>query len=562
MLIGAALPAPGAAAGRAGLGKLSTIGIFVVSGLTLAPGDALRALRDAPAVVYGVVAVLFITPLLCAPLALALASPVGALGPLVPPDLAAGLAVFCCAPTSLSTCVALTAAAGGDTALALLLVVTTNSLGVLTMPWTACRAFCAGPANAAAAAAGLDPRPLLAALASTVLAPLAAGAFVRWAGSRDKTSSSPTVASFVDAPRNKARLRALSTAFLAAVPWMQISRVAESGQLAALGVDAVARGALAGAVLHLLSLGVHTALPTLLGLGGPGRERGVHGATAARADAVRRPLALCGAQKTLPVAIAALDALGAQLGFAPGVAAVACVCAHFGQTAMDSVLVSWWQARDAARAVSGSAATSSPALLQVVALEAPPPLDVPVWSLATLDPDTGESCHNVVTYACPVGIRPDRLWVISLFRSTQAHSNFSRRRRGVLQLLTARHADGGLIYALGGVSVGRAETEKEAKTAAERKRGALSDVGMADASLPALTAAGVDERTIPGCAAYIELIACDGLINASVDAGDHEVFVCRVGAVAGPPDSIEALGSAECRRRGIVNARGQAVAFE
>ena len=61
-----------------------------------------------------------------------------------------------------------------------------------------------------------------------------------------------------------------------------------------------------------------------------------------------------------------------------------------------------------------------------------PLLDGPVYSLATLD-EAGDTNMNVVTYATPVGIRPERRWALSLFKSTVSRANFARRRRGVLQ---------------------------------------------------------------------------------------------------------------------------------
>lgn len=42
-------------------------------------------------------------------------------------------------------------------------------------------------------------------------------------------------------------------------------------------------------------------------------------------------------------------------------------------------------------------------------------LSVPVFSLATLNED-GSTNMNVVTYASPVGIEPERLWMISLYQ--------------------------------------------------------------------------------------------------------------------------------------------------
>ena len=77
------------------------MGIFVISGLGLRRGEAANALADWRATLYGLASILLLTPLL-APLAYRL--------PLQPPELALGLAVFCCMPTTLSTGISLTQA--------------------------------------------------------------------------------------------------------------------------------------------------------------------------------------------------------------------------------------------------------------------------------------------------------------------------------------------------------------------------------------------------------------------------------------------------------------------
>jgi ACR3 family arsenite efflux pump ArsB len=73
---------------------------------------------------YGLVAILGITPCLgFGVLAL----------PFQPPEFATGLALFCVVPTTLGVGVALTAASKGNQALALLLTVATNLLGIVTV---------------------------------------------------------------------------------------------------------------------------------------------------------------------------------------------------------------------------------------------------------------------------------------------------------------------------------------------------------------------------------------------------------------------------------------------
>ncbi|KAI3898869.1 hypothetical protein MKW92_009992, partial [Papaver armeniacum] len=51
---------------------------------------------------------------------------------LVPQEFVTGLAVFSCMPTTLSSGVALTQLAGGNTALALAITVISNLIGILT----------------------------------------------------------------------------------------------------------------------------------------------------------------------------------------------------------------------------------------------------------------------------------------------------------------------------------------------------------------------------------------------------------------------------------------------
>lgn len=115
------LPAAGTAAAAAGAGPAATIGIFFISGLLLQRGESLAALRSTVAVAYGLTTVLLLTPLL----ALAIVRL-----PLQPPEVALGLAIFCCMPTTLSANVMLTTASGGNTAVALLLTIASNTLAV------------------------------------------------------------------------------------------------------------------------------------------------------------------------------------------------------------------------------------------------------------------------------------------------------------------------------------------------------------------------------------------------------------------------------------------------
>lgn len=79
-----------------------------------------------------------------------------------------------------------------------------------------------------------------------------------------------------------------------------------------------------------------------------------------------------------------------------------------------------------------------------------PPLDVPVWSLSTINQD-GSSNMNIMTYASPVStMKPNPIWSLSLYRSTLSYENFNRERVGLLQMLTQEHI--GLVELLGKTS--------------------------------------------------------------------------------------------------------------
>jgi predicted Na+-dependent transporter len=81
----------------------------------------------------------------------------------------AGLAIFCCVPTTLTSGVSLTQLAGANTALALALTVTSNLLGIFTMPYML--SALVGHGSGVSLPAG----PLLKALVEILLIPLLIG---------------------------------------------------------------------------------------------------------------------------------------------------------------------------------------------------------------------------------------------------------------------------------------------------------------------------------------------------------------------------------------------------
>ena len=188
----------------------------------------------------------------------------------------------------------------------------------------------------------------------------------------------------------------------------------------------------------------------------------------------------------------------------------------------------------------------------LVPMEAAPVLTSPVFSLATAV--DGKTNMNMLTYATPVGIRPQRLWAISLFRKTATHAAWSAGGgRGVLQQLAEQHAV--LTHVLGATS--GADADKEAACEA-------CGFGWSE------SADGGDERLLPGCVAYLRLVQQGELI----DAGEHDVAICAVEGmysaaagsrggggvvvVSGDEPEPEPLSTALLRERGLISTLGRA----
>lgn len=320
LLLGATFPGLGVAAAGLQIPTFTTFGIFVVQGLQLRRKEAAAALSARGAIAYGLASILLLTPLLgLAAVQL----------PLQPPALAVGLGVFCCMPTALSSGVTFTQQLGGNVSLALLLTVTSNILGIFTMPFLLPHILAAAPiaAGSGAAAAGpvLEPLPLLVQLVQTILLPTLLGAAIR--------GFVPGAAAFIDARRKL--MSYISAALLALVPWMQISKTAS--QQVALDVLGILGAAAAGVAIHAAFLAANFTACRLLRLGGEG---------AAGRD-VRRAVLLVSSVKTLPVAVTVCSKLAPVLGDAMvGTAVVPCVLAHLAQIIFDSIMVSRWMAAD------------------------------------------------------------------------------------------------------------------------------------------------------------------------------------------------------------------------
>lgn len=305
VVVGLVYPRSGQIAHQWGLSKWSTSGIFLISGLTLKTGDMLKVASAWPAALFGVVSILFITPLAALPI-LRLQ--------LNPKELATGLAIFCCVPTTLSSGVSLTQVAGANTALALALTITTNLGGILTMP------FLLSSLVGQSVGITLPAGPLLKSLVETLLLPLLLGKMIReFSG----------YANLLD--EKKRYMSMISSLLLGLVPWMQTSCSREMLLL----VDPIQLLAsiFCGIALHAVYVIFNTTVmwffPAYWG------NKGGDQTSAARA------VILVASQKTLPVLVAVVAKLNGALGES-GLLVLPCIATHLSQILFDSVLVGYW----------------------------------------------------------------------------------------------------------------------------------------------------------------------------------------------------------------------------
>lgn len=138
--------------------------IFFISGITLKGDDIASALKGYIGFFYGLVSILFVT---------ACVGFVMVAIPFTPAEFKTGFAVFCTVPTTLTSGITLTASAHGNAALALMLTVCSNLIGVATTP------FMLRLVLSTASNVSLDPVELLVKLLLTVLLPLVVGKAVR-----------------------------------------------------------------------------------------------------------------------------------------------------------------------------------------------------------------------------------------------------------------------------------------------------------------------------------------------------------------------------------------------
>ncbi|KAI5078212.1 hypothetical protein GOP47_0005883 [Adiantum capillus-veneris] len=301
VVFGLLFPSLGQQASKFGLSKWATFGVFLISGLTLRTSELGGVLRAQLPLLFGVVSSLFISPSIAV---LVLQVPIN------PQEFVNGLALFCCMPTTLSSGVLLTQAAGANTALALSLTLISNLLGIFTMPVMISKLV------APNLGFSLPAGSLIKSLVQTSLIPLVIGKVIRLYGS-----------GFID--KRKEVLSKLSAILLGLVPFMQAS----CGRNLFLSVrmqNFLAVTAL-GMAVHCVFL-----LWNILVMSNIKYSKDVHWQKS-NAWAI----VLTASQKTLPVVIVVIGSVGGLMG-EPGLLVLPCMATHITQIIIDSFLVRFW----------------------------------------------------------------------------------------------------------------------------------------------------------------------------------------------------------------------------
>ncbi|CBI28336.3 hypothetical protein VitviT2T_009080 [Vitis vinifera] len=309
--LGITNPTLGCIAHRYSLSTISTFGIFIITGLKLQGGEIGAVAEAWPALVFGLVSILLLSPFF---------SKIILQIQLAPQEFVTGLAIFSCMPTTLSSGVALTQLVCGNAALALAMTVMSNLLGILIVPFWISR-FLANDFGAS-----IPTEKLLWSLIFTLLVPLVLGKVLR--------SCFQGLATYVD--QNRRIFSIASTILLSLTPWMQVSK---SGALLLMVNPVVFLEAIGMGILgHIILLGFNAiALQSLSAIFG--RESVFGKKENARA------LLVVSSQKALLIVVAVVEQLGGALGES-GLLVLPCVAAHINQIIIDSFLVNFWLQKD------------------------------------------------------------------------------------------------------------------------------------------------------------------------------------------------------------------------
>jgi sodium/bile acid cotransporter 7 len=224
---------------------------------------------------------------------------------------AAGLAVMCCGPTTLSSAVVIADVAGGRRIWALSFTIIMNILGVFIFPFTLGLLLGQGGSGTRL---DINEVAMLTKILKVVILPMAAGLLFR-------------LVTRLSLPRGSGYL---PSSCIMLVVWMAVSDNARILMGAPLGT--ILRAEAAVLLAHLMLLVASWLSGRLLAVDGPGVKA----------------MTFIGSQKTLPVAMAAILILqDSEPSFRDmvGEATVVCVMFHASQIIADSLISGWWRTR-------------------------------------------------------------------------------------------------------------------------------------------------------------------------------------------------------------------------
>ncbi|GMH41275.1 hypothetical protein BSKO_09185 [Bryopsis sp. KO-2023] len=279
--------------------------IFVISGLTLKTADITAALKAYVGFLYGAIMILIITPCLGFGLVKI---------PFSTPEFATGLAIFAAVPTTLTSGVTLVTQAFGNGALALMLTVFTNMLGIVTTPFAISLVVNAENIS-------IDTTQLVVKLTLTILIPLLVGKGLR--------EVHVTVQELVT--KHKIPLSLISNGSLICVVWQTLSRSQDSIiDQHILNILEVLAAAIA---MHLIFL--------VFNFGAVGVLR--------MSERERKAVLIMASQKTLPVSVTVISFLDESVVGDLGLITIPCVIAHISQLFIDAYIVGKWIAKHKAQ---------------------------------------------------------------------------------------------------------------------------------------------------------------------------------------------------------------------
>jgi len=270
--------------------------IFFLSGLVLRREEISSGFRDVKGTIAALAAIILLAPL---------AALVLSLFPLST-GMRIGLFLTAAMPTTLTSGVVMTGAAGGNMAHALLVTLLSNAIGVVTVPLSLSILLGIGREMDAVP---IDQAGLMVQIGSLVLAPLLLGMLLRPRGN-----------SLLESMRKAVPF--LNQGLILAILWMAFSEARSS--LVGGGTQ-IAGVMFLSFLFHALLVAGALGLATAAGLG-PGR---------------RESVVFVGGQKTLPLSVLIQTTLFPQ----HGIALAFCVVHHFVHLLMDGYLVSWFRRR-------------------------------------------------------------------------------------------------------------------------------------------------------------------------------------------------------------------------